>query len=877
MPSARSSRARTASWWRRRRRRPPLAPGTCWDSGEVATGDPFAEYKGPALASRTRYYWAVKTDAWSAPSWFETAYLSAADWKGDWISGPQRIERRLTYAEGAADDACCVKAATTLSQATAAGATNVKVAGVSAFTDNATVDIDGETATIQTVGTPTTRTTLGGAAAVGATSLRVNDITWIRTGDTLTVDAENVTVTTITPSNFGASTVNLAAPLTQAHANAAPVFDAGSGLTLKAPLAQAHAAGAAITGSNVAPDFCRPTGTGFGPMFEAACREVRPEPLLRKAFTVDSTHGAVTKARLYSAGLAYNNITLNGTRTSDRVLAPGFTRYSKTVEYTTDDVTGLIKTGENVLASRLGSGQYDNETTSNDWHWEDAEWRGTPRLRADLYVTFADGSEQVIRSDDTWKVNLGPTRFDAYYLGETFDARKEISGWDKPGFDAANWSAVRNVAAPAGTLRAMAEEPTKVVANHPAGTRTSPLAGVFVYDTGQQRAGWSTIKVYGAPAGTPIQVLYAEKLNPNGTVTNSGFTAVGQIQTDYYIAKGTGTPAEPEVFTPQYTYKGFQYIQVSAPSNPASTQAGSGTPQPLPSGTSVTVDSVQEVRQALTPTGAFDASNALLDKIHQNTLASLHENYVASIITDTPIYEKNAWTGDASLSAPTASLMLDTERQYRKVFQDLIENQEPTGEVTLLAPTNNGYGHVGQTFKSATNAGATPIWDSYWFTIPWESYQRYGDKRGLARTYGAMKAYLDQWIPQWTDKDGDTYAYTLTSGLGDWDPPTGVDAPAGAPTKVAIPTIIAPTSTAYVAYEAKIAADTARALGNSADAAHFDDLFAKVKADFNAKWWDATAASTRRTARRSWPRRSRRSRSPSTWCPRTGAAASRRS
>ena len=206
--------------------------GDVWDSGEVATGDPFAEYKGPALASRTRYYWAVKTDAWSAPSWFETAYLSAADWKGDWISGPQRIERRLTYAEGAADDACCVKAATTLSQGAAAGATNVKVAGVSAFTENATVDIDGETATIQTVGTPTTRTTLGGAAAVGATSIRVNDITWIRTGDTLTVDAETVTVTTITPSNFGASTVNLAAPLTQAHANAAPVFDAGSGLTL---------------------------------------------------------------------------------------------------------------------------------------------------------------------------------------------------------------------------------------------------------------------------------------------------------------------------------------------------------------------------------------------------------------------------------------------------------------------------------------------------------------------------------------------------------------------------------------------------------------------------------------------------------------------
>src|SRR4051794_18254892 len=73
--------------------------GDVWDSGERASSDPFAEYAGPALASRTRYYFNVKANGdWATPSWFETAYLSAADWKGDWIAGPQRIERRLTYA-----------------------------------------------------------------------------------------------------------------------------------------------------------------------------------------------------------------------------------------------------------------------------------------------------------------------------------------------------------------------------------------------------------------------------------------------------------------------------------------------------------------------------------------------------------------------------------------------------------------------------------------------------------------------------------------------------------------------------------------------------------------------------------------------------------
>ena len=86
-------------------------------------------------------------------------------------------------------------------------------------------------------------------------------------------------------SNFGASTVNLAGATTKAHANGAAVYFAGSGITLGAPLTGAHAVGAALAGTNAPTEFCRPPGTGFGPMFEGACREIRPEPLLRKAFT----------------------------------------------------------------------------------------------------------------------------------------------------------------------------------------------------------------------------------------------------------------------------------------------------------------------------------------------------------------------------------------------------------------------------------------------------------------------------------------------------------------------------------------------------------------------------------------------------------------
>ena len=82
-----------------------------WDSGRVTSADPSVKYAGAALASRTRYYWSVrvwtangKETAGSQPAWFETAFMRADEWKGQWIAGPERT-RIASVAEGEADDA----------------------------------------------------------------------------------------------------------------------------------------------------------------------------------------------------------------------------------------------------------------------------------------------------------------------------------------------------------------------------------------------------------------------------------------------------------------------------------------------------------------------------------------------------------------------------------------------------------------------------------------------------------------------------------------------------------------------------------------------------------------------------------------------------
>jgi alpha-L-rhamnosidase len=383
-------------------------------------------------------------------------------------------------------------------------------------------------------------------------------------------------------------------------------------------------------------------------------------------------------------------------------------------------------------------------------------------------------------------------------------------GWDRPGFNSSAWDSARVVKGPRGVLRAQANEPIRVVDVRSPGTRTEPVAGVIVYDIGQNLTGWSQIKVKASP-GTPIEIFYSEKLGADGKATTEGnFLVFGQLQTDYYITKGDGD----EIWTPKFTYKGFQFVQLSGPKG-----------APLAKDVSVTVERIQQVRSSLARTSHFESSIGTLNRIHNNTACAIQNN-MHGIITDTPVYEKNAWTGDASLTAGAASVLFDTERLYRKMFQDMVDAQTSQGELSLLAPSNENYGYLGKPyFKPADCCGATPAWDSFWFVIPWESWMRYGDRRALEKTYPVMRKYLDEWIPRWTNKDGDAYENTLTAGLGDWLPPEGV------------PTVNALTSTAYYAYLVRITAEAARVLQKPEEAARYEALFGRIRNDFNARFF----------------------------------------
>jgi hypothetical protein len=163
------------------------------------------------------------------------------------------------FPDGADTDSNCddfhLQPATTLSAASAEGATNVKVATVADFSAGQTIIIDvgtnAETAVIATVGTAGA-TTISTAANAGATVIPVASGFGFTAGQSITIDSgANQETAIVSSASFGGrggrgggATITVSAPLKSPHAAGAQV--AGSGITLTAALTKAHANGAQV-------------------------------------------------------------------------------------------------------------------------------------------------------------------------------------------------------------------------------------------------------------------------------------------------------------------------------------------------------------------------------------------------------------------------------------------------------------------------------------------------------------------------------------------------------------------------------------------------------------------------------------------------------
>ncbi len=103
---------------------------------------------------------------------------------------------------------------------------------------------------------------------------------------------------------------------------------------------------------------------------------------------------------------------------------------------------------------------------------------------------------------------------------------------------------------------------------------TEPSPGVYLFDFGQNFAGVPRLKVHG-PAGTRVILRGGEDIHPDGTL-NYLTVITAQLKSMWNLKGGPGCPDDPmmvntyilsgngeEVFTPEFTFSGFRYLEVT--------------------------------------------------------------------------------------------------------------------------------------------------------------------------------------------------------------------------------------------------------------------------------------------------------------------------
>jgi alpha-L-rhamnosidase len=511
-----------------------------------------------------------------------------------------------------------------------------------------------------------------------------------------------------------------------------------------------------------------------------------PAPFIR---TTMSLSKAVASARVYVAAAGYYELYINGQKIGDHVLAPGYTRFDRRLLYDTHDVTASLQQGTNAIGLVLGNGFF-NQTVATDWGYESAPWRATPRVLVQAQIAFTDGTSQTIASDESWHFATGPILYDQVRSGETYDARLEKPNWSAATYqEDASWKPVLTVPAPTGALSASMFPPAKVTQTLPAKSVKSPKTGTYVFDFGQNLAGWVRLSVSG-PAGTALTLRYGERLAADGTVDQTIIKQgnKGRFETDTYIMKGQGT----EVWEPRFEYNGFQYVEISG----------------FPSAPSLDAVAARAVNTAFESVGQFSSSNALFGKIFEATRWSYRSNF-QSIPTDCPHREKNGWMADAHLGAEQAMFTYDNAAGYTKWIRDISDEISANGALPGIVPTP-GWGYTW---------GNGPAWDSAFFVVPYYLYLYYGDTQILTANYDKLKRYVD-----YLDSV-DYFAANPGGWLGDWVYP-------GDATPEAV------THAGYHVFDAALLATVAGWLGKTDDVAKYTKVASDVKAKFLQKFYD---------------------------------------
>nr|WP_313381589.1 family 78 glycoside hydrolase catalytic domain [Proteiniphilum saccharofermentans] len=515
---------------------------------------------------------------------------------------------------------------------------------------------------------------------------------------------------------------------------------------------------------------------------------------LRKPF--DSKR-QIIRAVLYISGQGTYKAYINGERVSDDVLAPTVSWYPEKVYYNVYDVTSMIRRNNNVLGVKLGNGRYFGMRESP------TQVFGLPRLLAQLEIEYSDGSTDVIVSDESWKVtSQGPIIANNEFDGEEYDARNELPGWDKVDYDDTLWKQADIMAAPGGTLTAQPNPNIRVQDELAPVAITELPDGKFILDMGQNMVGWIKINRLKGTKDQPVTLRFAEMLNPDGTLYMANLRSAKV--TDIY------TPAKDGEFSwePSFVFHGFRFVEISGLDYQPELSSFTG----------------RVIYDKMETTGQFETSDETINQIFKNAYWGIRGNY-RGMPTDCPQRdERQGWLGDRVTGCFGEAFVFDNALLYSKWLQDIEDSQSPEGSISVVSPRYWTIYNDDVTWPAAYFYGAKMLW------------QHYGDTEPIRRHYPSMKRYLER-IQQVSMQD-----YILTKDTyGDWCmPPESQELiHSQDPARKTAGAVL--STTMYYSL-LNLMSEFATLTGNEEDIAGYEDLAAKIKEAYNARFFNADSA-----------------------------------
>jgi alpha-L-rhamnosidase len=442
------------------------------------------------------------------------------------------------------------------------------------------------------------------------------------------------------------------------------------------------------------------------------------------AKTLKSAIFKITSCGLYEAAI-------NDKRIGNFVLAPGSSDYRKRLYYQTYDVTMLMQQGANTLNILLADGWFRG---SVGCYGKTNVYGRETKLLCCLEIVYADGSTEIIASDETFRwSNEGAIRFADLKDGEVYDARRK-SPRITPGINAsiARITDYNVISEPQINVPITEHEvfSTNII--------RANSCNSWILDFSQNIAGFISFTLQGKP-GQHIKIRLGEMLDANGEFTQTNFQAKkptkewGPLK-DLILTIGMGDKLKHTQPTPKQqidficsggidTYKtrfaifGFRYALVESDDE-------------------LDIDSFIQSCKAIAvysdmkQTGTFTCSNEKINKLVQNTLWSMKGNF-ADVPTDCPTRERLGWTGDAQIFFNTASYFMDVSKFFYKYMVDMEDGKMKNGIVPAVVP----WSAMDMMYN---NTAASVGWGDAAVYLPYRYWKRYNDRDALQRFYQSL-------------------------------------------------------------------------------------------------------------------------------------------